>query len=116
MASRRIDTEIDRLYALPPDEFTAARNALAKTAGADAARVRALVKPPIAAWAVNQLYWRNRKIWDALIAAAGHARRAHQAVLAGKSGEIRSLSKVHDDAVDAALKATLALLAGAGHP
>lgn len=116
MAARALDAEIDHLYQLPPDEFTAARNALARTAGADAARVRALVKPPIAAWAVNQLYWRNRKIWDALIAAAGHARRAHQAVLSGKSGEIRSLSKVHDDAVDAALKATLALLAGAGHP
>ena len=76
MPARAPDQEIDRLYQLPLDEFTPARNALARTAGADAARVRALSKPPIAAWAVNQLYWRNRKIWDALVAAAENARRA----------------------------------------
>ena len=116
MAARALDPQIDQLYQLPPDEFTPARNALAKTAGADAARIRALVKPPIAAWAVNQLYWRNRKIWDALIAAAENARRAHKAVLSGRSGEVRSSSKVHDDAVETALKAALATLAEAGHP
>ena len=116
MAARASDQDIDRLYQLPLDEFTPARNALAKTAGADASRVRALAKPPIAAWAVNQLYWRNRKIWDALIAAAENARRAHKAVLAGRSGEIRSLSKVHDEAVETALKAALSILTGAGHP
>ena len=33
MASPSLDTEIDRLYQLPLDEFTAARNALAKEAG-----------------------------------------------------------------------------------
>jgi hypothetical protein len=116
MPARAPDQEIDRLYQLPLDEFTPARNALARTAGTDAARVRALSKPPIAAWAVNQLYWRNRKIWDALVAAAENARRAHKAVLAGRAGEIRSLSKVHDEAVETALKATLSILAGAGHP
>ena len=54
MAPRALDSEMDTLYQLPLDEFTSARNALAKTAGSDAGRVRALVKPPIAAWAVNQ--------------------------------------------------------------
>jgi hypothetical protein len=116
MAPRALESEIDRLYQLPLDEFTAARNALAKTAGADAARVRALVKPPIAAWAVNQLYWKKRNVWDSLIAAAENARRANKAVLAGRGGDIRAAGKVHDDAAEAAVKSTLALLEEANHP
>ena len=53
MASRDLEREIDKLYRLPLDEFTSARNALAKTAGTDGASVKGLQKPPIAAWAVN---------------------------------------------------------------
>ena len=116
MAPRTLDTEIDRLYQLPLDEFTAARNALAKDAGPDAARIRALSKPPVAAWAVNQLHWRDRDAWDALVEASESARRAHRAVLAGRGGDVRAAGKVHDDAVEAALKATLGLVADAGHP
>ena len=111
-----IDREIDRLYQLPLDEFTAARNALAKEAGPDASRVRALAKPPLAAWAVNQLHWKDRDTWDTLIAAAQNAQRAHKAVLAGRAGDVRAAGKVHDDAVESALKATLRLLTDAGHP
>ncbi len=116
MSRRALDAEIDRLYQLPLDEFTAARNALAKTAGGDAADVRALVKPPIAAWAVNQLHWKDRDVWDALIAAAENVRRAHKAVLAGRAGDVRAANKVHEDAIETAVKATLALLSKAGHP
>jgi len=116
MASRALDDQIDRLYQLPLDEFTAARNALAKDAGADAASVRSLVKPPVAAWAVNQLFWRDRKVWDALIGAADKARQAHKAVLSGKSGDVRSLTTAHNEAVEEASKATLDILAKAGHP
>jgi hypothetical protein len=52
--------EIDRLYALSLDEFTAERDELAKRlrkeGDADAAAtVKALKKPSIAAWAVNQV-------------------------------------------------------------
>jgi hypothetical protein len=115
MASRALDAEIDRLYQLPLEEFTAARNALAKGAGAEAARIRALAKPPIAAWAVNQLYWKNPDIWNALVAAGENAQKAHRAVLAGKSADVRAASKVHEDAVEKALRATLALLKGADH-
>src|SRR5579859_5053975 len=86
MPSRLLEAEIDRLYQLPLDEFTAARNALAKGAGGDAGRVRALGKPSVPAWIVNQLFWRDRQTWDALIAAAENARKVNRAVLAGKSG------------------------------
>jgi hypothetical protein len=116
MASRALEAEIDRLYQLPLAEFTPARNALAKTAGDDAARIRALTKPPIAAWAVNQLYWQQGEVWNDLLAAADNARKAHRAVLAGRSGDVRAAGKVHEDAVEKALKATLALLAAAGQP
>jgi len=116
MAPRALESEIDRLYQLPLDEFTSARNELAKTAGAEAARVRALVKPPVAAWAVNQLYWKKRNVWDSLMAASENARRAHKAVLAGRSGDVRAAGKVHDDAAEAAVKSTLALLEEESHP
>lgn len=55
----------DGLYALRPDEFTAARNALAKdTKGSDAelaAEVQALRKPSPAAWVVNALARHRRE-------------------------------------------------------
>jgi hypothetical protein len=111
-----LDDDLDRLYQLPLDEFTAARNDVAKRAGARAADVKKLTKPPIAAWAVNQLYWKDRKTYDALIEAAGELRAAHKAVLSGKRGDLRFAGKEHEDAIEKALKATLAILVGSGHP
>lgn len=116
MGSRALETEIDELYRLPLEEFTPARNALAKGAGAEASRIRSLTKPPIAAWAVNQLYWQHGDVWNNLIAAADNARKAHRAVLAGRGGDVRAAGKVHEEAVENALKTTLALLASARHP
>src|SRR5260221_13482651 len=104
MASRTLDAEIDRLYQLPLDEFTPARNALAKGAGGEAARVRALSKPPVAAWAVNQLYWRKTEVWNALLAAAQNAQRVPRAVLARRAGDVRAASQVPDDAAEKALR------------
>ena len=116
MASRRLETEIDRLYQLPLDEFTAARNDLARTAGDEAAQVRKLAKPPIAAWAVNQLYWKQRDIYDALIEASTAVRKTHKAILGGHRADLRETSKEHDEALEAALKAALTILQSAGHP
>jgi hypothetical protein len=110
------DADIDRLYQRPLDEFTGARNALAKGAGKDSGAIRALTKPPLAAWAVNQLYWQDRRTWDSLIDAAENLRRVNKAVLAGRSGDVRAAGSAHDAAVRDALKATLAQLASAGHP
>jgi hypothetical protein len=110
------DADIDRLYQRPLDEFTGARNALAKGAGKDSGAIRALTKPPLAAWAVNQLYWQDRRTWDSLIDAAENLRRVNKAVLAGRSGDVRAAGAAHDAAVRDALKATLAQLATAGHP
>jgi hypothetical protein len=88
-------SDVDRLFQLPLAEFTAARNALAarlKKAGRaeDADRVKALLKPPVSAWAVNQVYWRHRKAFDRLIAAGERFRKAQAAQLAGKSADMRA--------------------------
>lgn len=116
MAPRRLETDIDQLYQLPLEEFTSARNMLARTAGADAADVRKLAKPPLAAWAVNQLYWKRRDIYDALVEAATAVRKTHKAILGGRRADLREPAKEHEQALDAALKATLAILQDAGHP
>ncbi len=116
MAPRRLETEIDHLYQLPLEEFTTARNSLARTAGADAADIRKLAKPPIAAWAVNQLYWKRRDVYDALIEAATAVRKTHKTILGGRHADLREPAKEHDQTLDAALKATLTILQEAGHP
>ena len=56
----KIEPQVDELYKLPLDEFTKARNTLAKTlSGTDKKGVAALVKPSVAMWVVNQLYWQD---------------------------------------------------------
>lgn len=110
------DADLDQLFQLPLGEFTAERNALAKRAGKDGAAIKALQKPPVAAWAVNQLFFKDRDRYDALIAASEDMRRTHKAVLEGKNGDLRTAGREHDVAVDAALKSTITLLKDAGQP
>lgn len=74
-------SEVDALFKLPLADFTAARNALSaqlKKAGQqqEAADVKALTKPSVSAWAVNQLYWQHRKLFERLLHAGENLRRA----------------------------------------
>jgi hypothetical protein len=90
----RVKDDVDGLFKLPLAEFTAARNALAsqlKKSGRsdEAAAVKALVKPSITAWAVNQLYWRHPGDFRKLTAAGERFRRAQAAQLAGKDARLR---------------------------
>jgi hypothetical protein len=112
---------IDDLFKLPLAEFTAARNALAaslKAAGrtdeADAAR--ALTKPPLSAWAVNQLYWHHRKPFDQLMAAGDRLRKAQASQLAGKAADLRGPMDAHRAALSEVARHAAALLHEAGHP
>ena len=107
--------DIDELFQLPLAEFTAARNALAKRAGRSGDEISALTKPPVAAWAVNQLYWEQREIYDDLVRASGEMRGAHKAVIEGKRGDLRSAGREHELALEAAVKATLAILEASGN-
>jgi hypothetical protein len=108
------DEEIDRLYQLPLDEFTPARNALAKAHGKSDTSIKDLQKPSVPAWAVNQLFWRERAVYDRLIQAAERLRDAHRKMLAGKPTDLREAEAAHRDAVRAANDRTRALIAEGG--
>jgi hypothetical protein len=114
MTRRAVDSDIDRLYQVPLGEFIAERNALAKRAGADGGEVRGLPKPTVPAWAVNQLYWLKREVYDELMERAQDLRATHQAAMRGRPADLRSASREHEEAVDRALKATIDLLTGTG--
>ena len=107
---KNVDEQIDRLYQLPQDEFTAARNALAKEAGSEGTSIKQLVKPPLAAWAVNQLYWNRRGEYQSLIDAAERMRKTHKAVIEGRKGDLRAAGREHELALEKTLKATVELL------
>jgi hypothetical protein len=95
-----IDSKVDELYQLPPSAFTAARNALAKTlSGADAAGVKALAKPTVVPWAVNQLYWNARPVYDRLMKTGDALRTAQIAALKGRAADVRRATDAHRKAV-----------------
>ncbi|MEK8226438.1 hypothetical protein NKG05_10745 [Oerskovia sp. M15] len=78
------EQSVDQLFALPLDEFVAARNAAAKqaTAAGDsvgAARLRALTKPTVAAWVVNQVARSHAQQIDDLVALGDKLRAATEA-------------------------------------
>ena len=90
------DDEIDALFQLSPPEFVAARNALAARLKKDgrndvAGRVKALPKPSISAWTVNQLYWKHRDAFEKLLATGERFRQAQASRIAGKGGDLHRL-------------------------
>jgi hypothetical protein len=120
--SKLADTQAgDELFGLPPEEFVAARDELARRlrreGDAEAAkRVKALRRPPLSAWAVNQLARGRGPGLDALLAAGERLRAAHQAALAGEgAAELRAAARAEREAVAGLVKAAMALLGEAGH-
>ena len=82
-----LDRELGRLYELPPGEFSAARDELAKSLRADGQRdvaddVKQLRKPTVAVWLVN-LLTRERRLDVQRLLKAGEALAASQAEAAG---------------------------------
>ncbi len=113
-----LEARIDELYQRPLDEFTSARNALAKTLSGEAKRqVAALKKPTSALWAVNQLYWRLPATYKALVDASEKLRAAHRTVLEGKKSDIRKAERLHHHTLERAVTETSNLVVdGAGTP
>ena len=107
------DEKIDELYQLPLEEFTPARNALAKELGDG--EVKKLEKPNLAAWAVNQLYWRERKLFDEVIKTAGQVRTAYKQMLGGKPADVRAVEVFHNEAMRKAKDAIRRILEAAGN-
>ena len=107
--------DLDRLFQAPLSEFTATRNELLKKAsGADKAAIRALQKPTVPAWAVNQLFWKRRKVFDRLLEAARKLRVEHGRQLSGKAAEVDAAEARHRGALKDAMDEIRSLLEAAG--
>lgn len=105
-----LESRIDELYKGRPDEFVTARNALAKTlTGDEARRVKALAKPTVAPWAVNQVYWHAREVYERLAKAGEKLRQAQLAALKGRAADVRGATVAHRQAIAEAVKAATRL-------
>jgi hypothetical protein len=98
--------ELDRLFILPLDEFTAARNELARRLKQDgdaeaAEQVRALPKPSVAAWTVNQLARREPELVRSLLNLASRLRSAQERSLKGEraADELRAAQAEERDVI-----------------
>lgn len=115
VAPTSLDTAIHGLYGAPPGEFVPRRDELARSLRADGEReaadeVKALRKPTVAAWAVNQLA-RHEKMRLRALFAAGERLRAADGP--------EALERARDDertAIEALAGAARRLLEEAGHP
>ena len=110
MAAETLDGIVDELYGLPLDEFTRARDAVARELRKsgrrdDAEAVKRLRKPSLAAWVVNRLARERSEEGRRLLAAADEARRAPDAAAA----ELRS-------ALDALVRGARDVLEHEGRP
>ena len=98
--------DVDRLFTLPLEEFTAARNELAKRlkqeGEAEAAeQVRALAKPSVAVWTVNQLARREPQAVRSLLNLASRLRSAQERSLKGErsADELRAAQAEERDVI-----------------
>jgi hypothetical protein len=113
-----LDPVADELYALPRDEFTAARNAAAKRARQSgdkelAEQIQALRRPSTAAWLANLLSREHPDEVRALVD-LGDGLRAAQDKLEGEA--LRRLSQQRHEVVHGLVQQARALARSAGHP
>lgn len=97
-----LDAKLDHLYDLPPEQFVAARDALARQlTGAERDAVRALRRPSVVAAIANRLARDEPQALRALLA-AGEQLRAAQL---GGAGDVRAAVTAQRSAIDALVKA-----------
>ena len=99
--------ELDELYEVKPEEFTALRTKLAAAAkqrgdGDTAKQITAARKPTTAAWVVNRLALRDQEIKGRLTGLGERLKEAHTAM---DGNRIRELSAVQRRLVDDAARA-----------
>jgi hypothetical protein len=94
---RGLQREIEHLFGLSLDEFTSARNELARRLKKDgdsgaADEIRALGKPSVSAWTINQLSRREPAAVRDLLSAGDAVREAQKRLLreAGKPDSLRN--------------------------
>lgn len=116
------DGLVAELYALPLEEFTAARDARARQLRADgdrqaAEQVKRLRKPSVAAWALNALARRHGAEVKALLAAGAELRDAQRRLLeTGDRQALRATSARERELVEALAATAARELGAAGHP
>lgn len=116
----KLDQDVDELFKLPLGEFIAARDALAKRLKQngrpdDAALVKALAKPPVSAWAVNQLYWNHRAAFEELLAAGQRFHKAQTSGAAAKVANMRGSLEARRAALAELSDLASSVLSDAGH-
>jgi hypothetical protein len=110
------EEELDELFHGPLEEFTAARNELAKSLRADgdsetADWVKALQKPTRAAWLVNQLATRKADEVGQLLEVGGELRAAQEEMLAGSTDreKLRAVASREQEAIDSLVQTAEAI-------
>jgi hypothetical protein len=111
--------DIDALYQGPLGEFTAGRNALEKRVKAEqgkeaAAAIKALEKPSVSAWAVNQLYWRYPNDFERLLRAGDDLRASQQKRMAGRDVDVNAAIDARREALSKLMGRAAAILEEGG--
>ena len=117
-----LDHEIDALFAVAPEGFTADRDRLAKTLAAagdkdGAAEVKRLRKPTLVAWSLNQLSRRHPKDLKALVESGQALRTAQRRAASGaKESGFQEATEKRRSAVKGLTAKGLEILSEAGKP
>jgi hypothetical protein len=100
-----LDSVADQLYALPPEEFTAARDGIAKksTDPTLTKAIKSLRKPTVSAHVVNQLVRDHPEDIDGLLKIGEDLRAA----MTGDKGDVRRLTEQRRDLVSSLVAADL---------
>jgi hypothetical protein len=120
-AADGLEAEIDRLYGLALDQFTPARDQLARTLRQEgdreaAAEVKRLRKPNLPAWALNQVQRLDPERVGELLRAGARLQEAQQRlVTGGERGLLRSATADERRLVEELVALAERQLAGAGH-
>jgi len=115
-----LEDDVDALFKLPLAEFTGARNELAarlKREGRadDSNFVKAFAKPSISAWAVNQLHWSHREVFDRLLASSQRFRQSKTSQPATRMADLRGSLDARREALSHLSDLATVLLRKAGH-
>jgi hypothetical protein len=110
------------LYALPTDEFIAARDALAKDLkeqgrADEAAEVKKLRRPSVVAWALNRAAREGPEEVEALLEAGGELRRAQRATLSvAGTDDLRRASEARRAVIQRLADAAVSVIGDRGGP
>ena len=119
MADVRDDPEVRALFRATPDAFISARDALARARKpsdpANAAAIKALRKPTVPAWALDQLADRDPEGIDALLDAGAELRAAQRAAVASTkhASRLREATTARRTAIARLVAEAAAILADA---